>query len=1138
MTGNIVGEEFKEYVFKQIDQRQKDQFSGYDLNRTPEQLQYLNNKTSWVKLASGMEIVEEDGGLERLKSIIGDGDLVDQFRGTELAQKTILFNGTSETEPAVYQDGKKIEKLAEYNFRSGYSKTKSIWNFNSVYGLGGTDFGQQPMPGITGVTVKSLNRGSIREANVQIKVYNKYQFALLELLYLRIGFTMMLEWGNDKFINNDGELQKMGNTIIEDLWFQDSNSTQLEMIGAIERYRGIYSANYDGFFGKVVNFTWTFNSDGSYDIDLKLITVGDVVESLQANIPVGASDVASIQLELTGSQEGIQPITGIQNLIDTPIVNSAQNNKIGRYLFSTIGTPNIFKEDEEYYSAYEGFKSAFERTSRSSGMSLDDSKLIKSNNKYYYYMTFGELLTLCQNNIIPGIKTGDFISPQLDIEKDEWSNKIAYFPNQISLDPRVCIFKPVFGDLGEDNPRFRISGISTPEYLLGLKDYVSSTKGGILYGKLMNLYLNYNFISESLIANTKDGKLSVFKFFQRICDGINSALGNINNIEPIIKDDKIVTFIDQNPIPGYLEEIHKDKKYIADLEVYGYNPDKKRSNFVKDISFKTSITPQLASMISIGTTAGGSSTKNEDGTAFSYWNEGLRDRFAPELIDPPEKLTKEERAKEERVNFLAKLWEDKSYWVIFAGDDVTDDNEYKVFEKTEYGRDKRGIKYSPVQGIYSVKEFIDLMLANDAYLEANKDVITQSELSAEQNNNFALYLADAFGGNTQIKVQSLSKSSRGGYYVKENIIKVDSRSAKYLRYDSNFIARGKTTFKNYINSITKEIYDTPDINNPDDKSNRTPSNQIGFIPVGFNLTLEGISGIKIYNKLNINNSFLPQQYPKALKFLIQKVDHKIQDNTWETDLDTLSIPNTKEIIKGDITNFYQKIQQVQTGLLPENERGPKPTNKPFRIICRRQELAGYTLPSDEYFKQQYLSSLNPNTKTHPNTIDRAVRNLKSKYPNEYILATSQQIINSLNSAAQPAFKKFFDYLENNYKGYTAQINDIGRTIEESKALKQKNSSNADPGYSRHNYYAGIDMNIITPEGRTLMKAEKNLWINHGFDKAASENGLIWGGTFAGYVDSIHFGLEFNIDTAVANATSKYGSIDNMKGNDGKNVKLT
>lgn len=82
------------------------------------------------------------------------------------------------------------------------------------------------------------------------------------------------------------------------------------------------------------------------------------------------------------------------------------------------------------------------------------------------------------------------------------------------------------------------------------------------------------------------------------------------------------------------------------------------------------------------------------------------------------------------------------------------------------------------------------------------------------------------------------------------------------------------------------------------------------------------------------------------------------------------------------------------------------------------------------------------------------------------------------------------------------------------------------------------MNVITPEGKMLLKAEKNLWINHGFDKAASENGLIWGGTFAGYVDSVHFGLDFNINTAVANAISKYGSIDNMKGNDGKNVKLT
>ena len=178
---------------------------------------------------------------------------------------------------------------------------------------------------------------------------------------------------------------------------------------------------------------------------------------------------------------------------------------------------------------------------------------------------------------------------------------------------------------------YQIQGLESPSYLNSLKEYITFADQGIVYGRLMNIYLNYDFISKSLTANTKDGKLSIYKFFERICDGINSALGNVNNIEPIINDDKIITFIDQNPIPGYLETI-EPKNSIVDLEVYGYNNSKSTANFLKNINFKTSITPQLASMITIGTTAGGSSTKNEDGTAFSNWNKGLKDRFAQRRI--------------------------------------------------------------------------------------------------------------------------------------------------------------------------------------------------------------------------------------------------------------------------------------------------------------------------------------------------------------------------------------------------------------------------------------------------------------------------------------------------------------------------
>ena len=41
--------------------------------------------------------------------------------------------------------------------------------------------------------------------------------------------------------------------------------------------------NYDGMYGKITNFTWSFNDDGSYDIELKLISHGDIIESLKLN---------------------------------------------------------------------------------------------------------------------------------------------------------------------------------------------------------------------------------------------------------------------------------------------------------------------------------------------------------------------------------------------------------------------------------------------------------------------------------------------------------------------------------------------------------------------------------------------------------------------------------------------------------------------------------------------------------------------------------------------------------------------------------------------------------------------------------------------------------------------------------------
>jgi len=80
----------------------------------------------------------------------------------------------------------------------------------------------------------------------------------------------MLEWGWDKFQSSDpaksNQPQQVENTIIDDQWFKWKEKSFNSVLPAIEKYREIYEGNYDGFLGKVVNFDWTFNQDGSYDI--------------------------------------------------------------------------------------------------------------------------------------------------------------------------------------------------------------------------------------------------------------------------------------------------------------------------------------------------------------------------------------------------------------------------------------------------------------------------------------------------------------------------------------------------------------------------------------------------------------------------------------------------------------------------------------------------------------------------------------------------------------------------------------------------------------------------------------------------------------------------------------------------------
>jgi hypothetical protein len=174
-----------------------------------------------------------------------------------------------------------------------------------------------------------------------------------------------------------------------------------------------------------------------------------------------------------------------------------------------------------------------------------------------------------------------------------------------------------------------------------IKDYFvlnKENKKDLYYGQLMNCYLNFKFIKQQLKKNVgKDGKLTLYKFLVGICDGINSALGDVNKIQPIIKDGNKIVFIDQVQPKGNESIIKKLIPTISKLteypfELYGFNQNK--SNFVNSFSFESKIDAKLSTSLAIGATAGNSQTSLNDGTAFSSWNTGLQDRFAKEIIPP------------------------------------------------------------------------------------------------------------------------------------------------------------------------------------------------------------------------------------------------------------------------------------------------------------------------------------------------------------------------------------------------------------------------------------------------------------------------------------------------------------------------
>jgi hypothetical protein len=792
---NIIGEPFLDYVSNQIKIRQTTQGSGVNSLRSSEDITVLNSQTAWVKLGSGVTVTPE-----RLKS----AQIPTSGWGDNLAKSFVLYGGTAKLEGNVLKQ------------RTGLLGNNGIYNITN--NKEEFDFGLVPMPGIESVDVQCLTRGSIKKATVKIKAYSRAQFDILDILYLRLGYTVLLEWGNSIYKDNNGTLQTMGYTFLEDSngFFSDSIEKQspLAILKTIEGWRKAKNGNYDALLARVVNFEWTFTQDGAYDITLSLISLGDIVESLKSNISPGKEEfkfINDILASLPQADPAVSPDPPEEQDAQRSNDPSPTSNKIAAHLFiqklsfkqQNVTTPSdiTFKINGSSFPIgefvtpkakvsyeLEGDETSFnvENTGQST---KDVACFFYSNGEedtpdvprdLGFYIRFGYLLKYIRNFVIPKIDKGkgDKNPPIIDINCNTWSNKMYYFPGQLSIDPRVCVVNGELKDIDAFNQ---------------LVGWHSTSQQ---YAWPMNIYVSFSTILDSLNSNVdSEGNVNIQAFLSSICSALNIALGGINNLEAIVdENENTIKIIDSS----YSSPKLQDQEIIS----YGYKGQESESTFVRNIDLKTTISPEFATMVTVGATAGGY-VKGTEATMFSKWNKGIKDRFSP-------KLTPGDPASKEEGN----------------SDDEANDNYVKEY----YAKGKLALGYK-YDGSSEIPQL------DDAAIDNNVSIVTE-----------------------------------------------------YFKYAQAQLA------KKY-----------PDYSSPTQ----------GFIPFSLGLTLDGIAGIKIYNAITVDSSFLPINYTKnskVIRFIIKGVNHKLSGNDWETTLETMVITETQKS-KGTPHISFDQIKSFSNNLL-------------------------------------------------------------------------------------------------------------------------------------------------------------------------------------------------------------------------------
>lgn len=862
--GNLTGAPINNYVAQQIDIRQKlsarnPEVLEKNISLTPTAtILHNNNKVPWIRLASSVDV-------------IGENVLGNISEGSELAKGFVLTGGVTNANSSYVaspQGGVIPERTPTILEASKYS-----------YGLGDLDYGLTPIPGIESVSIQHLNRGAIRKYQIRLSAQNKDQMAILEALYLRLGYYMLLEWGHSTYVDNKYNYQSKPPFFTKafNAFFEGKIDTTIE--NSILEGRKETGGNYDGALFKVDNYSWSINKDGSYDITLSGVSKGGLIDSLtMGSRPAGEANDNSFlesytiinpdpdtkndilsQLGIT-LEEGASLDTEYKKIIATKLANGEYQE------LKTVGA--IQTKDPNALSTPDALdlKSAFENE--------DDNVIntILNQNK--------SLLNNYLFKIIKALKAKNWETSK--------NNERKLFKKANLREIEDSQSSPKEGEDSKELPEIVAIKFENPSNEENANEYSYITLGALL-----------SLIKEKIIPNGENSKIGISDGYEdnlmfthwfqhstdpRICL-IPFDFGNTINSE---KGKEVIASALESPLPSLNQiltnSFRKDGKYQGKMMAIHVNIEYISQILIDSI--------------------------NDDGQIL--------------LLTFLDKLMYGIQGALGNINSFTVTYDDVNGLnikddTIIPGAPGSDESQSNLIGG-------QGTNYKPgvlrlygtqplIQGNFvtnvSVQSKVTNKLATQIAIgstASGKDINSSTSLLARWNEG----LVDRVHQTEKNQQKQASNVDTEPNVIQQELTKKHVEQLTFLKkcyIDFTYLGGGSyETAAGNLSSLLEY-----------DLGIKTLNGSIagkGFIPIDLSIEMEGLSGLLLYQKLLTTEEILPKSYSEKIDFIIMSLDHSIDKGGWTTTINTLSVPKKKkQISNADNVNTLNEFNIA--GIEPE-----------------------------------------------------------------------------------------------------------------------------------------------------------------------------------------------------------------------------